>query len=132
MKQILNLLKKSKSRIRSLACCAVILSALCVSCNDTFDNIKEFDVKEIVYPGHYDTAYTTVGFERVEIDLSQAGRISAEQMNLGKATQTVVEFTNNGKDTTIIFPEVRSWVNVAGLTQPNMYQFKIYTADEYG
>jgi hypothetical protein len=133
MKQILDLLKKSKSRTGSVACCVLILSAvLYVSCNDTFDNIKEFNVKEIVYPGHFDTTYTTVGFERIEIDLCKAGRIPSEEMNLGKATQTVIEFINNGRDTTIVIPEVRSWVNVTGLTEPNMYQFKIYTADEYG
>jgi hypothetical protein len=111
----------------------VIVSALTyVSCNDTFDNIKDFNVKEIVYPGHFDTILATIGFERVEIDLCQAGRIPSAQMNLGKATQTVVEFTNNGRDTTVIFPGVRSWVDITGLSQPNMYQFKVYAADEYG
>jgi hypothetical protein len=111
---------------------AIVAALTYVSCNDTFDNIKDFNVKEIVYPGHFDTILAAIGFERVEIDLCQAGRIPSAQMNLGKATQTVVEFTNNGKDTTVIFPGVHSWVDITGLSQPNMYQFKVYAADEFG
>jgi hypothetical protein len=111
----------------------VILPALLyVSCSDIYDNIKEFSIEEIVYPAHFDTIYGRIGYERVEIYLSKAGAIPSDQMNLGKAKKTIIEFVKDGKDTVITYPEVRSWVNIPGLTQPNLYRFYIYTEDEFG
>jgi hypothetical protein len=107
----------------------VILSSwLYVSCGDVYDNIKEFSMEEIVYPAHFDTIYGRIGYERVEIDLSKAGRIPSSQMNLGKAKKTVIEY--DGKSITI--DSVCSWLNITGLTQPKLYRFKIFTVDEFG
>jgi hypothetical protein len=131
MKKILFLTKCAKRRIFAV-CCMAILSAAIYSCTDIYDGIKDFSVEEIVYPAHFDTIYGNIGFERVEIDLCKAGRIPASKIKLGKAKKTIVEFSKNGADTTIIFDSVCSWVSVGGLSLPNIYRFKIYTADEFG
>jgi hypothetical protein len=110
---------------------AVLTSLLCVSCRDVYDNIKEFPMKEIVYPARFDSIYGHTGYERVEIDLGKAGRIPSEQMKMGKAKKTVVEFNQNGADTTVVIDSVCSWVNIRGLTQPNVYRFVIYSTDEF-
>jgi hypothetical protein len=108
----------------------LIISAtfLLVSCDkDMYKNIEQFAEEEKVYPGGYDFANGLIGLERVEIDLLEAGRIPASQVNLGKAKQTVVEY--DGKE--YPFDSLCSWVNVTGLTQAKLYRFKIYTIDEY-
>jgi hypothetical protein len=105
-----------------------MLPVLYVSCNDIYDNIKDFSVKEIVYPAHFDTIYATPGYERIEIDLCVAGRIPASQMKLGKAKKTIVEYD----DETLKFDSVCSWINITGLTQPRLYRFKVFSADEHG
>jgi hypothetical protein len=105
----------------------VMIPVLYVSCDEVYDNIKEFSVKEIVYPAHFDTIYATPGYERIEIDLSQAGRVPASQMKLGKAKKTIVEYD----DETLEFDSVCSWVSITGLNQPRLYRFKVYTADEF-
>jgi hypothetical protein len=110
---------------------AVLTALLCVSCRDVYDNIKEFPMKEIVYPAHFDSIYGQTGYEWVEIDLSRVGRIPSEQMKLGKAKKTVIEFVQNGVDTVIVIDSVCSWVNIKGLTQPNVYSFVFYSADEF-
>jgi hypothetical protein len=115
-----------------MVCCTAILSSALNSCTDIYDNIKDFSVEEIVYPAHFDTIYGSIGFERVEIDLCKAGRIPSSKMKLGKAKKTIIEFSNNGVDTTIVIDSICSWVNVGGLTLPNIYRFKIYTSDEFG
>jgi hypothetical protein len=99
-----------------------------VSCDDIYDNIKEFSVEEIVYPAHFDTIFGRVGYERVEIDLSKAGRVPSNRMKLGKATKTIVEY--DGKE--VVFDSVCSWVNIKGLTQPSLYRFVIYSANNEG
>jgi hypothetical protein len=118
-------MKNSMSRF--VICCVVMLSILYVSCDDIYDNIKEFSVKEIIYPAHFDTVYANPGFERVEIDLCTAGRIPSSQMNLGKAKKTVIEYDNE----VIEYDSVCSWVNITGLNQPKVYRFKIFTVDEF-
>jgi hypothetical protein len=102
------------------------------SCTDIYDNVREHAVEEKVYPAHFDTIYGSIGFERVEIDLCKAGRIPASKMKLGKAKKTVVEFSKNGADTVIVIDSVCSWVNITGLTLPNIYRFRIYTANDEG
>ncbi|MDR1896154.1 MAG: DUF4998 domain-containing protein [Prevotellaceae bacterium] len=127
MKKII-LVKKHAVHKLLAACCTVILSSiLYVSCGDIYDNIKEFSVEEIVYPAHFDTIHGKVGYERVEIDLSQYGRIPSSQMNLGKAKGTLIEYD----DKVITFDSVCSWVNITGLTQSKLYRFKVYTIDEH-
>jgi hypothetical protein len=106
----------------------VMIPILYVSCDEVYDNIKEFSVKEIVYPAHFDTIFATPGYERIEIDLSTTGRVPASQMKLGKAKKTIVEYD----DETLEFDSVCSWVNITGLTEPRLYRFKVYTADEHG
>jgi hypothetical protein len=130
MKRILFLTKCI--RRATFICCTAILFAASYSCTDIYDNVKEYAIEEIVYPAHFDTIYGSIGFERVEIDLCKAGRIPSSKMKLGKAKKTVVEFAKNGVDTTIIIDSVCSWVNVKGLTMPNIYRFKIFTVDEFG
>jgi hypothetical protein len=131
MKTILFLTKCIK-RTAFMVCCTAILSAALYSCTDIYDGVKDFAEAEIVYPAHFDTIYGSIGFERVEIDLCKAGRIPASKMKLGKAKKTIVEFSQNDVDTVIVIDSVCSWVNVTGLTLPNIYRFKIYTADEFG
>jgi hypothetical protein len=109
-------------------CSMVMLPVLYVSCDDIYDNIKDFSVEEIVYPAHFDTIFATSGYERIEIDLFVAGRVPASQMKLGKAKKTIVEYDNE----TLEFDSLCSWVNITGLTQPRLYRFKVYTSDEYG
>jgi hypothetical protein len=92
-----------------------------------YDSAEEYS-GEVVYPGKFDTVYGKIGFERVEIDLMQTGRIPASKMKLGKATKTVVEY--DGVPHSI--DSLCSWVNITGLTIPKLYRFKIYTVDKSG
>ncbi|MDR1668229.1 MAG: DUF4998 domain-containing protein, partial [Bacteroidales bacterium] len=110
-----------------------ILSALFLynACNDDiYDDIKKYSLKEEVYPAKFDTIFTAIGFERVEIDLNKAGRVPAKEMKLGKAKKTVV-FWNEGKDSLVV-DSVCSWVNITGLKESRLHRFNIFTEDEYG
>ena len=103
-----------------------VLSALfCVSC-DQFENLKEYNF-ETVYPGRFDKITYMIGFERVEIDLMNAGRIWAKDMNLGKAVRTVYEY--DGK--VFELDSLYSWVNVTGLSEKKLYRIQVYTMDDY-
>ena len=97
------------------------------SCVGEYDNIEKY-AGEIVYPAAFDTIIAYVGYERVELDLWKAGRLSASKMKLGKAKRTIVEYDEQ------MFPidTICSWVNVTGLDQSKMYRIKVYTEDEYG
>ena len=66
------------------------------SCDDIYDNIKEYSLEEKVYPAKFDTIFASIGFNRVELDLNKAGRIPASQIKLGKAKKTVVTW-DDGK-----------------------------------
>jgi hypothetical protein len=100
-----------------------------LSCsNDIFDNIEEHASKEKVYVGKFDDPVAYAGFERVEIDLLKAGRIPSSEVKIGKAVKTVVEYD----DKVITYNEVKSWLNITGLTVPKLYRFTIYNVDEYG
>lgn len=105
-----------------------------ISCSDDFyDNIKKFSKEEMIYPAAYDTIYAKVGYERVEIDLRKDGRLPSSQMDLAKATRTVVEYDVDYPDPkVIVIDSVCSYVNVTGLTEPRLYRFNVYTEDEYG
>lgn len=100
----------------------------CTACGDQFKNIDKHVTEETIYPGKYDFANARVGFQRVEIDLLEAGRIPASEINLGKAKKTIVEYD----DQVIVIDSLCSWVNIEGLSRSKLYRFKIFTADEYG
>jgi hypothetical protein len=108
----------------------MVLSALLlhVSCQDVYDKIKEFSPEEVIYPAHFDTCHGKTGYERVEIYLSKYGQIPSSQMNLGKAKKTIVKYGSE----TIVYDSLCSWISIKDLTLPNMYRFKIYTANEEG
>ncbi|MDR1594360.1 MAG: DUF4998 domain-containing protein [Prevotellaceae bacterium] len=107
-----------------------VFSLAFFSCSgDIFDNIEEHASEEKVYVGKFDKAEAFVGINRLEIDLMDAGRIPADQINIGKATQTIVEY--DGK-TYNWEGGVQSWINVTGLTEPKLYRIKVYNVDEYG
>ena len=97
------------------------------SCVGEFDNIDKY-AGEIVYPAAFDTIIAYNGFERVELDLWKAGRLSESRMRMGKAKRTIVEYDNQQ------FPidSICSWVNVTGLNQSKLYRIKVYTEDEFG
>jgi hypothetical protein len=130
MKKILFFMKKNmKQRYLTAACCLMVLSALLyVSCQDVYDKIKEFSPEEVIYPAHFDTCYGRIGYERVEIYLSKYGRIPSSEMNMGKAKKTIVQYGTK----TIVYDSVCSWISIDSLTLPNMYRFKIYTANDEG
>jgi hypothetical protein len=98
-----------------------------MSCTGMYDNIDQYS-GEVIYTGKFDTIYGKIGFERVEIDLMQAGRIPAGEMKLGKAKRTVVEY--DGEPHSI--DSLCSWVNITDLKIPKLYRFVIYTVDESG
>jgi hypothetical protein len=100
------------------------------ACDDIYDDIKKFSLKEEVYPAKFDTIFASIGFERVEIDLNKTGRIPAEEMKLGKAKKTLILW-DEGKES-LTFDSVCSWVNITGLKESRLYRFNIYTEDEYG
>jgi hypothetical protein len=106
----------------------MLLCVCIISCSDIYDNIKNFSPEEIVYPAQFDTIGWKYGYERVEFDLNKAGRVPASQMKLGKAEKTVIEYD----DRRIVLDSVCSWVNITGLTEKRLYNFKIYTEDQYG
>jgi len=105
-----------------------------VSCSGIYDNVEKYADGEIIYADRLDGIMRVqVGYERVEIDLLEAGRIPASQIQMGKARKTVIEcedFTEPGNRRVI--DSVCSWVNVTGLTQLKNYRLCIYTEDKYG
>jgi hypothetical protein len=110
-----------------LLCFEILMLALCLSCSDVYDNIKDFSMKERIYPAHFDTIFAEPGYERVEIDLCKEGRLPASLMYLGKAQRTLVEYDAVSKT----YDSVCSWLNITGLTLPKLYRFRVYTVDEY-
>ncbi|MGV3762579.1 DUF4998 domain-containing protein [Parapedobacter sp.] len=96
------------------------------ACDGMYDSLDEYS-GEVVYPAKYDTIVGHIGYERVEIDLMKAGRIPSDEINLGKAKKTIVEYD----DQRIVIDSLVSWVNITGLTQPKLYRFRIYTIDEF-
>lgn len=103
------------------------LMLVLVSCDDQYANIEKY-AGEVIYPARFDTIIGYVGYERVELDLMKAGRIPSSQLNLGKASKTVVEYDGNKH----YIDSVCSWVNITGLTETKLYRFYVYTEDEFG
>jgi hypothetical protein len=122
-----NLIAMKMKKISFFVCVAAVW--LLTGCSGIYDNITGMVTKETVYPGKLDGIIRTqIGYERVEIDLMEAGRIPSSQMHLGKAVKTVIEYDQQ----VITIDSVCSWVNITGLTELKSYTFKIYTIDEYG
>jgi hypothetical protein len=118
-------MKYIKYTLNLVAVSGILLYLL--SCSGMYDNVEEYS-GEVIYPGKFDTVYGKIGFERVEIDLMQAGRIPASKMKLGKATRTIVEY--DGVPHPI--DSLCSWINITGLTTSKLYRFVIYTVDQSG
>ncbi len=92
------------------------------SCSDMGDSVKDYVTEETVYPGRFDKAVATTGYENVEIDLLNAGRILSSEIYLGKAKKTVIEYGDQQE----VRDSLCSWVKITGLTQPVTYKFIIY------
>jgi hypothetical protein len=108
--------------------------ALC-SCSGQYDNIDNYATEETVYVGKYtDMPYIRIGYQRVEIELLglEVGRISPDNIYLGKAKRTVVEYEEGDVLFRQTIDSVCSWVNVTGLTTPKTYIFNIYAEDANG
>jgi hypothetical protein len=115
--------------MKKIFCIISMISLILTSCSsDIFDNIKEYADTETVYVGKFDKAEGKIGIKRVEIDLLNAGRVSADKVNVGKAVKTIVEYDKEK----ITYNEVPSWINITNLTEPKLYRFKIYNLDEHG
>lgn len=109
----------------SVIACLGILATY--SCKGIYDNVEPFG-GEKVYPAKFDTISGKIGFERVELELMKAGRITNDQIYLGKASKTVVEYDKER----LVIDSVVSWVNIPNLKQSKLYRFKVYTEDAYG
>lgn len=107
---------------------SIVAAGMLSSCSSVYDNIGDFATEETVYVGKFDALTGVSGFERVEIDLLEKGRIPSSEIKLGKAKKTVVEYD----DQVITYNEVKSWVNITGLTTPKLYRFSVYNIDEFG
>ncbi|MGQ8338710.1 DUF4998 domain-containing protein [Sunxiuqinia sp. A32] len=105
----------------------IVLAGFMLSCEGMYDKQEQYE-GEIVYPAKYDTVVGHIGFERVEIDLLKAGRLPSDEINLGKAKKTRIEYD----DQIIEIDSLVSYVNITGLTQSKLYRFKIFTIDEFG
>ncbi len=104
----------------------IIIAASLYGCSDMYELQEKYE-GEIVYPARFDTIVGHIGFERVEIDLMKAGRIPSDQIKLGKAQKTIVEYD----DQVLTIDSLVSYVNITGLTLRKLYRFKIYTIDEH-
>ncbi len=120
------MIKRIKFMKNILLLALVVLTTLMWSCEDMYDKQALYE-GEIVYPAKYDTIIGHIGFERVEIDLLKAGRMPSNQIKLGKAKKTRIEYD----DQVITIDSLVSYVNITGLTQSKLYRFYIYTIDEF-
>lgn len=106
----------------------VAVPALCISCSNIYDNIKDFSVEEIVYPARYDTIVARPGYERIELDLLKEGRLPSSMVKLGKATKTIIEY-----DTVVLkYDSIFSWISIGNLKLPKLYRFRVYTSNDDG
>ena len=126
-------MKNSSNRI-TISILLTIAVFVAVTCSRIYDNVEKFVDGEIVYIDKLDGIIKVqIGYERVEIDLLDAGRIPASQIKMAKAIKTVIEcpdFTE--PDNRRVIDSICSWVNVTGLTQLKYYELTIYTEDQYG
>jgi hypothetical protein len=122
------MIKKVENMKKILFFLSIVATGMLSSCGGVYDNIGDYATEETVYVGKFDALTGAAGFERVEINLLEAGRIPSNEIKLGKAKKTVVEYD----DQVITYDEVKSWVNVTGLTTPKLYRFLVYNIDEFG
>jgi hypothetical protein len=113
----------------------IVLVAALYSCSGQYDNIEQYAVDETVYVGKFsDDPYVEIGYKRLEIELmgDSIGRVYSDDLYLGKAKKTVIEYDEADGRRKLEFDSVCSWVNIKGLTTPKTYIFTIYAEDEYG
>jgi hypothetical protein len=113
----------------------VLLIAALYSCAEQFDNIKQYAESETVYVGKYsDNPYVGIGYKRVEIELlgDSVGRAATDDIYLGRATKTIIEYEEADSLRRIVIDSVCSWVNITELTTPKTYIFTIYAEDDLG
>jgi hypothetical protein len=102
------------------------------SCYEQYENIEQYATDETIYVGKYDDMPDVkIGYKRVEIDL-MSERYATDDIYLGKAIKTVVEYDEPYGRRKREYPGVRSWVNVTELATPKTYIFSIYTEDTLG
>jgi hypothetical protein len=116
---------------------SVVLVAAMSACTGQYDNIDQYATDETVYVGKYndlDPAAVSVGYNRLEIDLTDVstGRVTADQLYMGKAKRTVIEYEEANIRVRKAFDSLCSWINVTGLTSSKTYIIKIYTEDAKG
>lgn len=114
---------------------AAALVAALYACTDQYDNIAKYATEETVYVGKFsDVPYVSIGYKRVEIELmgDSIGRAFSDDLYLGKAKRTVVEYEEADGPRRRVFDSVCSWVNITGLATPKTYIFTIYAEDRYG
>jgi hypothetical protein len=115
--------------MKKIFCIIFVISLILTSCSDDiFDNIKQYASTEKVYVGKCDKADVYVGYKRVEIDLLEVGRVPQDQISIGKATKTIVEYD----DQKVVYEGARSWVSVPNLTEQKLYRFTVYYGDDLG
>jgi hypothetical protein len=114
---------------------SILLIPALYSCTGQYDNIEQYATDETVYVGKFsDMPFIRIGYKRVEIELlgDSIGRAYADDIYLGKAKKTVVEYDEADGTRRREFDSVCSWVNITGLTTPKTYIFTIYAEDELG
>jgi hypothetical protein len=112
----------------------VLVSAL-YSCSGQYDNIEQYATDETVYIGKFiEDPYVKTGYKRLEIDLvsDTLGRAFADDIYMGKAKKTIVEYEEDDGLRRLVYDSLCSWVNIKGLTTPKTYIFTIYAEDEFG
>jgi hypothetical protein len=113
----------------------ILLVAALYSCTGQYDGIDKYATDETVYVGKYsDIPYVRTGYKRVEIELlgDSIGRALTDDIYLGKAKRTIVEFDEADGRRVREFDSVCSWVNITGLVTPKTYIFTIYAEDGEG
>lgn len=119
--------------MKRLTIASVFLLLALAGCRDIYENIDAQIDSETIYSDKFEGIINTyIGFERVEIDLMKQ-RVPASQIHSGRATKTIVECTDfDTPDHRLVIDSVCSWVNITGLTQAKVYDFTIYSEDDYG
>jgi hypothetical protein len=114
---------------------SIILGSALYSCADQYDNIDQYATDESIYVGKFsDLPYLRIGYKRIEIELlgDSIGRAFADDIYLGKAKRTIIEYDEADGLRRLEFDSVCSWVNITGLTTPKTYIFTIYAEDGEG
>jgi hypothetical protein len=116
---------------------STVLVAALYSCSGQYDNIDLYATDESVYVGKYDDVSPgaiRIGYNRIEVDLTDEsmGRVPSDEMYMGKAKRTIIEYEEANVTVRRTIDSVCSWLNITGLTSPKTYIIKIYTEDGHG